>query len=100
MVRMIPGFCFTAGATKLTTKQNTGQSIRGGGSESLVPGEDGRRVFKFFGKCKIFLILKLGRILDSRSGRGSLVLGEMDRNRTLKPSLVFNMGTNYIGLNK
>ena len=93
MVRMIPGFCFTAGATKLTTKQNTGQSIRGGGSESLVHG----RVFKFLGKCEIFLILKLGRILDSRSG---MVLGEMDRNRTLKPSLVFNMGTNYIGLNK
>ena len=47
MVRMIPGFCFTAGATKLTTKQNTGQSIRGGGSESLVPG-------RVFGKVQIF----------------------------------------------
>ena len=81
MVRMIPGFCFTAGATKLTTKQNTGQSIRGGGSESLVHG----RVFKFLGKCEIFLILKLGRILDSRPGGGNLVLGEMDRNKTLKP---------------
>ena len=55
MVRMIPGFCFTAGATKLTTKQNTGQSIRGGGSESLVPGGDGR-VFEFGGKCEICLI--------------------------------------------
>ena len=57
MVRilLIPGFCFTAGATKLTTKQNTGQSIRGGGSESLVPGGDGR-VFEFGGKCEICLI--------------------------------------------
>ena len=76
MVRMIPGFCFTAGATKLTTKQNTGQSIRGGGAESLVPGGDGR-VFKFLGKCEIILSLKTGEIPQPPSINHMLV-GESD----------------------
>ena len=48
-ILLIPGFCFTPANTNLTTKQNTGQSVRGAGCENLF-GFQGWKLYLEFGK--------------------------------------------------
>ena len=48
-ILLIPGFCFTPADTNLTTKQNTGQSVRGAGCENLF-GFQGWKLYLEFGK--------------------------------------------------